>query len=613
MALARPTPADGSSALLRFGGVEVDAARHRLSVDGQEVRVQRLVFNLLLALCEAQGRVLSRDELFSRLWPDGAFPADESLSQLVFKLRNALGPYGGTIVTVRQVGVRFDAEVERVVIDAPARFAAADASPAVARPDDVPEVPRAAENEPFAAGAPASPAAHPGAPSRAGRWLAAAAAALVVLALVAGVLAMRASTPFVVSAGFALDADNVMASNARTLEILQRAFAADADGNQAAARVLMETAHATDPRTPVPAMFLTYWYGGTGEAAIAARWAAERDRRIGPDTPTHVALLARLLSTPPPALERLKVESLLLENAPGAALIRFAHAHHRLQRNEREAALEHLRQVDLRAAGRRRAPIVLGDLASLGDVAAVEEALQSAGDALDPPGRAYVEARLRVAQGRYREARASFDRALQLANPDERPDLVRGSALHAAMLSAELGEFDDARRRLEHSIQTLRSERAYVYAWHATLVLATLPSIDAAEARDLLERLADEIPAGARSDLCLEFAFVAALIELDAPPTPRCDAGRPDEFDRRGGDALAEGLRAQLAGDTIAARTALARAQSAGVRDTALAPYADLLVARLDGTALVANLPDPPYPYWHRWALRWRAAARTPG
>ena len=381
MALAKTTLSDESSVLLRFGGVEVDAARHRLSVDGREVRVQRLVFNLLLALCESHGRVLSRDELFSTLWPDGAFPADDSLSQLVFKLRGALGPYGGAVVTVRQVGVRLDADVERVVSAAPAGT-----GPVAAGPEEVAPAPRAADNEPYAEVAPSAPLAHTPAPPRARRLLAAAVAAFALLALAASLIATRLSAPRVVSAGFGLDADDVQVSDARTLETLQRAFAADADGNQAAARVLMETAHGADPRTPVPAMFLTYWYGGLGEVAAAEHWAAERDRRMGPDTETYLALLARFLSMrDAPTLERLKLESLLLETEPGAALIRIARAHHHLQRHELDAALEHLRQVDLRAAGRRRAPIVLGDLASLGDLARVEEALKSGNDVLDAP------------------------------------------------------------------------------------------------------------------------------------------------------------------------------------------------------------------------------------
>jgi DNA-binding winged helix-turn-helix (wHTH) protein/tetratricopeptide (TPR) repeat protein len=609
MALAKPILSDDSSVLLRFGGVEVDAARHRLVVDGREMRVQRLVFNLLLALCEAHGRVLSRDELFSKLWPDGTFPADESLSQLVFKLRAALGPYGSSIVTVRQVGVRLDADVERIAVP-----------PAAARslmpdePDDVAGAPRAAVNEPYVEDAARVPTAPTRAPSRPGRRVVVAAAVLLALTIAASVFAPHWRSPVVVSAGFGLDSDDVQASDARSIEALQRAFDADADGNQAAARVLMETVHATDSRTPVPAMFLTYWYGGVGEAAVADRWAAERDRRLRPDTPTYVVLLARYLSKrDAPELERLKLESLLLESKPGAALIRIARAHHHLQRNERGAALLHLRQVDLRAAGRRRAPIVLGDLAALGDLDAVTEAIDASGDVLDAPGRAYVEARVRSSQGRYREARASFDRVMAFANTAERPDLMRGAALHAAMLSAELGEFDDARRRLERSIQALRDERAYVYAWNSTLVLAALPNLDEKEARRLLEELAADMRSSARSDFCLELELVAALIRLDAAPSLRCDTSRADTHARRGGYVLADGLRAQLAGDSAGARAALARAQSEGVRDTVLAPYADLLAARLDASLVNTPVPDPPYPASHRWALRWREAAAQAG
>lgn len=411
--------------LLRFGGVEVDAARHRLTIDGRPVRVQRLVFKLLLALCEAKGRVRSRDELVAQLWPEDVIPADESLSQLVFKLRSALGPYGNLVVTVRQVGVRLDAQLELVPIAAPEppeatvpddvvafleddTTAAAIVTPAATEAVGVIETIEAAQTNAVAAAeapdaitapradAPAAASlaqtAEASTPRVRSRVLLVAAAALT---LAIGLIAHWQSKPVVVSAGFGLDTIDVQVSAAGTVELLQRAFAADADGNQSAARVLMEIAHATDARTPVPAMFLTYWYGGQGHTAAAQRWAAERDRRLGPETPTYIALLARFLDTRgAPVLERFKLESLLLERHPDAALIRYAHAHYHLQRNERAAALGQLRQIDLRAVGRRRAPMVVGDLASLGDLAAAERSLSSAGDALDASGRAYAQARI---------------------------------------------------------------------------------------------------------------------------------------------------------------------------------------------------------------------------
>lgn len=602
MALAHPVPAEDPAVLLRFGGVEVDAARHRIVVDGREVRAQRLVFQLLLVLCEAQGRVLSRDELFARLWPEGTFPADESLSQLVFKLRNALGAYGGTVVTVRQVGLRLDAEVERV------SAAAADASVA----GEVVPAELAATVAVTSAASPSVPAtlSAPDPIAHASRIrLRVTVGVALALLLVLLVTLLRPVQPVLISAGFGLTADEGLVSDPRTIETLQRAFAADTDGNQAAARVLMETAHATDPRTPVPAMFLTYWYGGVGDAVAADHWAAERDRRMGPQTPTYLALLGRFLAARnAPGLERLKLEALLLESRPDAALIRLSRAHHHLQRHERAAALEHLRQVDLRAAGRRRAPIVLGDLASLGEHAVVTAALQSQEAWLDAPGRAYVEARLHVAQGRFADARTAFDRTLELARVADRPDLVRGSAMHAAMVAAELGDFDDARTRLERSIQTLRDERAFTQSWHSVLLLATMPNVSQSEANAWLQRLATGVPEGARGSICLDVGLVAALLRIEPPALLRCVGGRADDYAQRGGSALAEGLRAQLAGDVKAARTALARAESEGVRETAFAPYADLLVARLDGQPLIAAVPDPPYPVWHRWALRWRGA-----
>ncbi len=107
-------PSGAPAECYRFGQVVVDLERAQVTVGGEEVRCAPLVFRLLAVLCEAKGRVVSRSSLLERLWPDTVVSFDESLKQVVRKLRAVLGPDGDRVVTVRGVGLRLDGVERRV-------------------------------------------------------------------------------------------------------------------------------------------------------------------------------------------------------------------------------------------------------------------------------------------------------------------------------------------------------------------------------------------------------------------------------------------------------------------------------------------------------------------
>jgi phosphate regulon transcriptional regulator PhoB len=100
------------SAPLAAGGVTLDPARHAVTVDGTSVSLTPKEFDLLQALLEAAGRVLTREHLLGRVW--GYSRADEIESRTVDvhirRLRAKLGPAGARITTLKGVGYRFEAE-----------------------------------------------------------------------------------------------------------------------------------------------------------------------------------------------------------------------------------------------------------------------------------------------------------------------------------------------------------------------------------------------------------------------------------------------------------------------------------------------------------------------
>ena len=77
---------------LCFGQFQVDLQREELFKEGSRVRIPSKVFQVLLALVERPGEIVTREALRARLWPDGTFVNyDANVNTTVNKLRLALG------------------------------------------------------------------------------------------------------------------------------------------------------------------------------------------------------------------------------------------------------------------------------------------------------------------------------------------------------------------------------------------------------------------------------------------------------------------------------------------------------------------------------------------
>ena len=107
--LRRSRPAPGA-APLRLGALMMDLGTHTASVGGLALALTPKEFDLLRALIEARGRVLSREFLLDRVW--GYSRASEIESRTVDvhvrRLRVKLGPEGRRILTIKSVGYRLD-------------------------------------------------------------------------------------------------------------------------------------------------------------------------------------------------------------------------------------------------------------------------------------------------------------------------------------------------------------------------------------------------------------------------------------------------------------------------------------------------------------------------
>ncbi len=104
-----------ASPTYEFGGFQIDTATRRLLRDGDAVAVTVKAFDILAALVEDAGRVVDKNDLMRRIWPD-AIVEEANLSQQIFLLRKALGDdpkHHRYIATVPRRGYRFVAEVTR--------------------------------------------------------------------------------------------------------------------------------------------------------------------------------------------------------------------------------------------------------------------------------------------------------------------------------------------------------------------------------------------------------------------------------------------------------------------------------------------------------------------
>ncbi len=108
--LRRVRPGSRPADLLSHDGLILDPIRHRVTLRGRPVTLTAVEFKLLQALMQAQGRVLSREELLDQVYPHGETVIDRVVDVHVGKLRQKLGDDPNEprfILTVRGFGYKF--------------------------------------------------------------------------------------------------------------------------------------------------------------------------------------------------------------------------------------------------------------------------------------------------------------------------------------------------------------------------------------------------------------------------------------------------------------------------------------------------------------------------
>lgn len=93
-----------------IGGLYVNTQKHVVTVQDCEINLSFKEYQLLIALLEANGNVVSRDTLLTRVWGE-FYEESRTLDVHIRKLRVKLGAAGEYIHTVKNVGYKIEGSI----------------------------------------------------------------------------------------------------------------------------------------------------------------------------------------------------------------------------------------------------------------------------------------------------------------------------------------------------------------------------------------------------------------------------------------------------------------------------------------------------------------------
>ena len=93
--------------VLQIEGLKLDLEFKRCTVDGEEVKLARKEFELLVYLVLHRGKICSREQILSSVWSDEIVVLDRTIDVNITRLRSKIGVYGSYIVTRSGFGYGF--------------------------------------------------------------------------------------------------------------------------------------------------------------------------------------------------------------------------------------------------------------------------------------------------------------------------------------------------------------------------------------------------------------------------------------------------------------------------------------------------------------------------
>jgi len=92
-------------------GIAIDRERYTIRCDGREIALPRKEFALLDLLCSSPGKLVSREEIYARIWGSEVIVGDRTIDVHIRKLRQKIGQR--RITTVKGVGYRYEPDKDK--------------------------------------------------------------------------------------------------------------------------------------------------------------------------------------------------------------------------------------------------------------------------------------------------------------------------------------------------------------------------------------------------------------------------------------------------------------------------------------------------------------------
>jgi len=90
--------------VLKYEGIELDANKYQLKIDGKAIKVTKTEFNLLYLFLKNPGKVFTRDNIINSVKGDDIYVIDRTIDVHIMNLRKKLGKYKDLISTFSGVG-----------------------------------------------------------------------------------------------------------------------------------------------------------------------------------------------------------------------------------------------------------------------------------------------------------------------------------------------------------------------------------------------------------------------------------------------------------------------------------------------------------------------------
>lgn len=94
--------------IIKFGDLVLNVHKKKVSIAGKTLSLTKKEFEILVLLVRYPGRVISREEMLSKIWTDEVYVLDRTIDVNITRLRKKLGEFGANIVTRLGYGYCFE-------------------------------------------------------------------------------------------------------------------------------------------------------------------------------------------------------------------------------------------------------------------------------------------------------------------------------------------------------------------------------------------------------------------------------------------------------------------------------------------------------------------------